>query len=220
VVVVRIRSALGGLGLAGLTGVALYWRKNPSACPYGARTFLSMPRPIITTPRLLEILAPTAGERLLEVGPGTGYYTVDVAKELSPDGTLDAFDIQPRMLDRAMERAQREGLANVVPKVGDARMLPYANDHFDGAFLVTVLGEIPMQDQALNELHRVVRHDGRIVVGELFGDPHMVGYSRLVDRAVRLGLQPDERVGGRLGYFARFRVNKPGRTFAARVEDS
>jgi len=214
VVVVRIRSALTGVGLAGLAGAALYWRKNPSACPYGARTFLSLPRPIITTPRLLEILAPTAGERLLEVGPGTGYYTVDVAKELKPNGILEAFDIQPKMLDHTMQRAHRGGLTNVVPKVGDARMLPYPDDQFDGAFLVTVLGEIPMQDQALAELHRVVRHDGRVVVGELFGDPHMVAYPRLMDRAVRVHLQPDERLGGRLGYFARFRVNKPGKAFA------
>jgi hypothetical protein len=77
-----------------------------------------------------------------------------------------------------------------------------------------------MQDQALGELHRVVRHDGRVVIGELFGDPHMVAYPRLVDWAVRLDLQPDERVGGRLGYFARFRVNKPGRAFAAHADNS
>jgi SAM-dependent methyltransferase len=220
VVAVRTRSALAGLGLAGLAGAALYWRKNPSACPYGARTFLSMPRPIITTPRLLEILGPTPGEHLLEVGPGTGYYTTDVAKELGPDGTLEVLDIQPKMLDETIQRAHREGLMNVVPRAGDARMLPYPDDHFDGAFLVTVLGEIPMQDQALGELHRVVRHDGRVVIGELFGDPHMVAYPRLVDRAVRLDLQPDERVGGRLGYFARFRVNKPGGVYAAHADNS
>ena len=217
---VRIRSALGGLGIAGLAGAALYWRKNPSACPYGARTFLSLPRPIITTQRLLEILAPAPGERLLEVGPGTGYYTLDVARELRPNGALEAFDIQPKMLVHTMSRTQRAGLKNIAPRLGDARMLPYADDHFDGAFLVTVLGEIPMQDQALAELHRVVRHDGRVVIGELFGDPHMVPYSRLMDRAVRLDLQPDERLGGRLGYFARFRVNKPGRTHAAHVDNS
>ena len=217
---VRIRSALGGFGLAGLAGAALYWRKNPPACPYGARAFLSLPRPIITTQRLIEILAPVPGERLLEVGPGTGYYTVDVARELTPNGALEAFDIQPKMLVHTMSRTQRAGLKNIAPRHGDARMLPYANDHFDGAFLVTVLGEIPMQDQALAELHRVVRHDGRVVVGELFGDPHMVGYSRLVARAVRLDLQPDARVGGRLGYFARFRVNKPGRSYAARADGS
>ena len=216
----RIRTALGGLGIAGLAGAALYWRKNPSACPYGGRIFLELPRPIITTARLHEILAPAPGERLLEIGPGTGHYTVDVARELGPSGVLEAFDKQPKMLDQTMRRAHRAGLTNVVPTPGDARMLPYADDHFDGAFLVTVLGEIPMLDQALAELHRVVRHDGRVVVGELFGDPHMVGYSRLVDRAVRLDLQPNERIGGRLGYFARFRVNKPGRVYAKHAENS
>ena len=219
-VLVRIRTALGGLGLAGLVGVALYWRKNPSACPYGARGFLSMPRPIITTSRLLEILAPAPGERLLEVGPGTGFYTLDVARQLEPNGVLQAFDIQPRMLDHTLRRAARAEVKNIVPRLGDARMLPYADDHFDAAFLVTVLGEIPLKDQALAELHRVVRHDGRVVIGELAGDPHMVGYSQLVDVAVRLDLQPDERVGGRLGYFARFRVNKPGAVAARRAENS
>jgi SAM-dependent methyltransferase len=220
VVMVRFRSVLGGLGIAGLAGAALYWRKNPSACPYGARVFLDLQRPIITSARLREILAPAPGERLLEVGPGTGYYTIDVARELEPNGILEVIDIQPKMLDRTMNRAHRAWLTNIVPTPGDARMLPYPENHFDGAFLVTVLGEIPMQDQALAELHRVVRHDGRVVVGELFGDPHMVGYSRLIDRAVRLDLQPDERTGGRLGYFARFRVNKPGRVYAGHAENS
>ncbi|MGH2774317.1 MAG: class I SAM-dependent methyltransferase [Actinomycetota bacterium] len=216
----RIRTALSGLGTAGFAAVALYRRRNPSACPYGGRILLEIPRPIITTARLHEILAPASGERLLEVGPGTGYYTVDVARELGPNGVLEVFDKQPKMLDQTMRRAYRAGLANIVPTPGDARILPYSEDHFDGAFLVTVLGEIPIPDQALAELHRVVRHDGRVVVGELFGDPHMVGYSRLVDRAVRLDLQPDERIGGRLGYFARFRVNKPGRVYASHAENS
>ena len=217
---VRFRSVLGGLGIAGLASAALYWRKNPSACPYGSRIFLELPRPIITTARLHDILAPSPGERLLEVGPGTGYYTVGVAREIGPNGVLEAFDIQLKMLDHTLRRTQQAGLTNIVPRLGDAHMLPYAENHFDGAFLVTVLGEIPMQDQALAELHRVVRHDGRVVVGELFGDPYMVGYSRLVDRAVRFDLQPDERIGGRLGYFARFRVNKPGRVHARHAENS
>ena len=51
--------------------------------------------------------------------------------------------------------------------------MPFPDDSFDGAFLVTVLGEVPDQVAALRELRRVVRPNGRIVV-ELFGDPHMV----------------------------------------------
>jgi SAM-dependent methyltransferase len=220
VVGVRFRTALSGLGLAGLAGTALYWRKHPSACPYGGRIFLSLPRPIITSARLQTILAPAPGERLLEVGPGSGHYTIEVARKLLPDGTLEILDVQQRMLDHSLRRAQQQGLLNVIPALGDARELPYDEDRFDGAFLVTVLGEIPDQHRALAELHRVVRHGGRVVIGELFGDPHMVGFTTLVDRAVRLDLQPDERVGGRLGYFARFRVNKPGRVFARQLDSS
>jgi ubiquinone/menaquinone biosynthesis C-methylase UbiE len=201
-------------------GAALYWRKNPSACPYGGRVFLSLPRPIITSARLHEILAPVPGERLLEVGPGSGHYTLDVARRLLPGGTLEILDVQDRMLDLTLRRSQQQGLPNVLPKLGDARDLPYDEDRFDGAFLVTVLGEIPDQYRALAELHRVVRHGGRVVIGELFGDPHMVGFTTLMDRAVRLDLQPEERVGGRLGYFARFRVNKPGRVYARQLDSS
>jgi ubiquinone/menaquinone biosynthesis C-methylase UbiE len=181
---------------------------------------LSLPRPIITSARLQEILAPEPGERMLEVGPGSGHYTLDVARRLLPGGTLEILDVQERMLELTLRRSQQQGLTNVSPRLGDARQLPYDDDRFDGAFLVTVLGEIPDQYQALAELHRVVRHGGRVVIGELFGDPHMVGFTTLMDRAVRLDLQPEERVGGRLGYFARFRVNKPGRVYARQLDSS
>ena len=71
-------------------------------------------------------------------------------------------------------RAREAGLGNMVPTQGDARELPYDDDAVDGAYLVTVLGEIPDQEAALRELARVVRPGGRVVVGELIGDPHWV----------------------------------------------
>ena len=205
---------VGTLALGGLAGVALYWRKNPSACPYGGRLFLEVPHPLITRTRLNGILVPLPGEELLEIGPGTGYYSVEVARSLLPGGMLDVLDVQQAMLDHTMRKAFARAIVNLTPTQGDARDLPYEDDRFDGAYLVTVLGEIPDQDRALEELYRVVKRGGRVVVGELFGDPHMVSYASLVDRAVRLELQPEERVGGRLGYFARFRVNKGAKVTA------
>ena len=111
------------------------------------------------------------------------------------------------MLDHTLRRAGEAGLTTLVPTQGDARSLPYADDAVDGAYLVTVLGEIPDQEAALRELARVVRPGGRVVVGELLGDPHWVSPAALERRAAEAGLRLERRIGSPLGYFA---VLRPG----------
>jgi ubiquinone/menaquinone biosynthesis C-methylase UbiE len=189
---------------AAVAGVALWWRKNPSACPYSQRFWVEAPHPFITRARLREILAPKPGERILEVGPGTGYYTLDVAEWVKPDGEVEILDLQQEMLDHTLRRAGERGLANVTPTQSDATTLPYEDGSFDAAFLVTVLGEIPDQDAALRELARVLKPGGRLVVGELLGDPHYVRLAPLRLRASGVGLRYERRVGNALGYFAQF----------------
>jgi ubiquinone/menaquinone biosynthesis C-methylase UbiE len=198
------RIAVLGAGAA-LAGAALWWRKNPSACPYSQRFWVEAPHPFITRERLRSILEPVAGERMLEVGPGTGYYTLPAAEWLGPGGRLDVLDVQQEMLDHTMRRAGEAGVENIVAARADARSMPYEDDTFDAAFLITVLGEIPDQDAALRELRRVVKPGGRIVVGELFGDPHMVTSRALRSRAAAAGLVVDRVLGGRLWHYTRLR---------------
>ena len=119
------------------------------------------------------------------------------------------FDLQQEMLDHTLSRAGERGIQNIEPRRGDARALPYDDASFDGAYLVTVLGEIPDQDRALAELRRVLKPGGRLVVGELFGDPHMVGLKPLEQRAQNAGLRLERQVGPRFGYFARLRPGAP-----------
>jgi ubiquinone/menaquinone biosynthesis C-methylase UbiE len=200
-----IRRLLAAAALA-VVAAAYWWRKNPSACPYGQRFWVEAPHPLITRGRLREALAPDPGERVLEIGPGTGYYTVDLARWLGADGAVEIFDIQQEMLDHTLERARENGVSNVHATLGDARELPYEDDSFDAAILITVLGEIPDQDAALREIDRVLRPGGRLIVGELFGDPHMVTLGALRRRAEAAGLVFERHLGPRLGYFARFRA--------------
>ena len=126
-----------------------------------------------------------------------------MAEWIAP-GKLDIFDLQQEMLDHTMRRAIERGLANVIPAQGDARRLPYPDTSFDAVYLVTVLGEVPDQDAALREVARVLKPGGRLVVGELFGDPHWVSPGALRARAEAAGLTFERRVGSPLGYFARF----------------
>lgn len=193
---------IAAAALVAVTGAALWWRKHPSACPYGQRFWVEAPHPFITRGRLQAALAPVPGETVLEVGPGTGYYTLPTARSLQPDGMLHIVDIQQEMLDHTMRRAIEQGIVNLAPRLGDARALPYDDATFDAAFLVTVLGEVPDQDAALRELRRVLVPNGRAVVGELFGDPHMVGEASLRRRATAAGLRFERRLGPRFGYFA------------------
>src|SRR4051812_43636160 len=190
---------------AALVGYALWWRRNPSAMPYWQRFFVELPHPGITRARLIEILEPQPRDRLLEVGPGTGYFALPIAGQLGDRGRLEVYDLQQEMVDHVTRRANDAGL-KITGWTGDAQEMLFEANRFDGAYLTLVLGEIPDQDAALRELARVVKPGGRVVVGEFALDPHYVTFESLRERAERAGLEFDRRVGGGVAYFARFRV--------------
>jgi ubiquinone/menaquinone biosynthesis C-methylase UbiE len=198
----RPRHLLGAAAAATLAA-ALWWRKNPSACPYGQRFWVEAPHPFITRERLKGILRPQPGERLLELGVGTGYYSCELAAWVSPGGTLELFDLQQEFLDHTMQAAADRGLTNLVPTRGDATQLPYEESSIDAVILTAVLGEIPDRAAALQEIHRVLKPNGRVVVGELFGDPHFTSRSSLKQFGAEAGLELVETSGPPFGFFAR-----------------
>jgi ubiquinone/menaquinone biosynthesis C-methylase UbiE len=199
---VRVRTAFG-LACAGIGAAALWWRKNPSACPYGQRFWVEAPHPVITRDRLREVLRPEPGERVLEIGPGTGYYTLDIAEWVGTEGRVEIFDLQQEFLDHVGGRAAERGLRNVVPTQGDATALPYEDGSMDAVVLTAVLGEIPDPVAALREIRRVLKPGGRLVVGELFGDPHFTTRTSLERQAAEAALAIETHSGNRFAYFAR-----------------
>jgi ubiquinone/menaquinone biosynthesis C-methylase UbiE len=208
----RTRTVLLLAGLGTLAG-ALWWRKNPSACPYSQRFWVELPHPVITRDRLRRVLDPQPGERILEIGPGTGYYTLDMAEWVGPDGVVDIFDIQQEFLDHTMQSAEQSGLTNIVPTQGDATELPHGDDSIDAVVLTAVLGEIPDRAAALREIARVLRPGGRLVVGEAFGDPHFTTFGSLQGQCGDVSLRLEERSGSWFAYFARFAAGpEPAKT--------
>jgi ubiquinone/menaquinone biosynthesis C-methylase UbiE len=192
------------VGAAAVASAGAWWFSDKAPYPYARRGLLDLPLPFLTSESLDAMLTPRSGERILEVGPGTGLQSLHVAPQLGPDGQLDILDVQPEMLTHVMRRAQARNVSNIVPTQGDARELPFESDTFDAIYLVTALGEIPQPERMLGEAARVLAPGGRLVVGEFF-DRHWIPFGRLHRLADASGLHLSCRSGPTLAYLARFR---------------
>src|ERR687890_1793638 len=115
-----------------------------------------------------------------------------------------ARDLEERASQKL--RAREMGISNIVPTQGDAQSLSYPDGYFDSAYLVATLGEVPDQGCALRELRRVLKRDGRLVVGEVLPDPHRVAFDKLHRLTNAAGLKHERTLKGRLGYFVAFRT--------------
>jgi ubiquinone/menaquinone biosynthesis C-methylase UbiE len=173
--------------------------------PYALRWTLLAPRGNQSPRHLRDVLQPSRGERILEIGPGVGIHALPVATSIAPDGALEVFDLQQEMLDHVMRKASAAGVGNITPRRGSAHSLPYADAEFDGAYLVGVLGEIPDGRAALRELRRVLKPGGRLVIGEVAFDPDYVSPGALEGLARDSGFVLERRRGAAASYLARFR---------------
>ena len=202
----RVWAAVG-LAITIVLGVLTrYWSlKYRGPMPHLLRWTLWVPRGNQSPNHLKQILEPQAGERMLEIGPGVGIHSLPIATQLAPGGSLDVFDIQQAMLDDVMRSARAAGIDNIVAQQGDAQKLPYQDQAFDAGYLVGVLGEIPDGGAALRELRRVLKPNGRLVVGEVIFDPDFVSFGSLVEELRVAGFAFERRLGGSLSYLARFR---------------
>ncbi len=199
-----VMAATAAIAVGAVVAGTMWHRRHREPDSYTQRFRVQIPRPLITRRLLFEMLDARPGERILEVGPGLGYYSLSVAERLGPKGKLDILDIQPKMLHHTLRLALRHRVPNMVASCGAVEALPYKDGVFDAAFLVTVLGEVNDPAGALRELHRVVRPGGRLVVGETLADPDWVSPQALHRLAAAAGFRFERRTGPRLGYFSRF----------------
>jgi SAM-dependent methyltransferase len=145
------------------------------------------------------------GERVLELGPGPGAFTMEAAQRVGPEGRLIAVDIQPKMIAQVEKRVREAGLTNVETHVSDAYHLPLDDASVDRAFLVTVLPEVPDQSRALTELRRVIKPGGQLSITEEFFDPDYPFAFETVRRVEAAGFKLDRRFGNFWVYTLNFR---------------
>ena len=121
--------------------------------------------------RAADLAALTAGDRALDVATGTGDLAFELSARVAPGGEVIASDFSERMLEIARAKAsagRREG-AGVGLRFDSANALslPYADDEFDAATVGFGARNFSDLDRGLQEMTRVVRPGGRVVVLEM-----------------------------------------------------
>lgn len=115
----------------------------------------------------LELLDALEGERILEIGHGTGKAIVALAQAVGPSGLVQGIDLSEGMHTIASERLRKAGVSERVElHVGDAATLSYEANSFDAVFssFTLELFDTPEIPVVLKGCQRALRSEGRIVV--------------------------------------------------------
>ena len=167
--ITNLLSLAGGVAL----GTQIGYR---AACALDPRPLPHQFSGLLDHPARLKLRAPAQtagvfgyepGMKVVEVGCGTGTFTVEMARLVGSTGRVHAVDLQKSMIDKAHVRVTGAGLADRVRfEHRGAYRLPMQDASMDLAVLMAVLSEIPDRALALAEIHRVLKPEARLVVGE------------------------------------------------------
>jgi SAM-dependent methyltransferase len=140
-----------------------YW--NEVAGPrWVSRQDVQEARNVEMAVQLLQAAAATPGERVLDIGVGTGVTTIPYAQAVGPTGHVTGADISRPMLEAARRRVDEHGLTNIELILADAQVHPFEPEAFD--LLTSRLGVMFFADPvaAFRNLIRALRPGGRLVM--------------------------------------------------------
>ena len=115
--------------------------------------------------RTYELLTAKAGQRILEVGCGTGDDARQIAQMISPGGSLVAIDKSEALIGEAQRRSERQS-DSIDFVVGDANELNLESATFDACRIERTLIHIPEPSAAVSEMVRVLHSGGKLVAYE------------------------------------------------------
>ncbi len=112
-------------------------------------------------------LKPFAPRKMLDVATGTGDFAIMSARELKPD-TLLGVDLSEGMMRVAREKVKKAGLEQTISfQQEDCLKLSFPNDTFDALTVAYGIRNFEDLDRGLQEMHRVLKPSGRLVIIEL-----------------------------------------------------
>ena len=117
--------------------------------------------------RLVELAELCYGQRVRDVGTGTGNAGIVAAQAVGPERWVAGVEIAKHMREKALQRIAAAGLRNVEVQAGDAASLPFANDCFALILCASAISTLTDIPAALREWRRVLKPGGRVAFSSL-----------------------------------------------------
>ncbi len=160
----------------------------------------------MSTDLFLEMLAPSGGERILDVGAGKGKVADRVMRA---SGGAEVYAVDPN--EKRVASMKRD-FPSVRSSVASAERLPFADSYFDKVYTTMALHHFSDLDGALREIGRVLRPGGSFVVLEVEPDSGLGSLFRFFGKVIgdHMGMLSREQLQGRLESVGGFRVVRSG----------
>jgi ubiquinone/menaquinone biosynthesis C-methylase UbiE len=114
----------------------------------------------------LDAIGIEQGSTVADVGAGTGYASIRMARRVGPAGKVYANEIQPEMLARLQRNAAAAGLSNIETVLGTETDPKLPRAQIDLITLIDVYHEFSQPQKMLEGIHRALKPDGRLILLE------------------------------------------------------
>ncbi len=115
---------------------------------------------------IVESIAQSNAQKVLDVATGTGDLAIEIAKS-NPDVEIIGYDLSQKMLDVGKEKIQKLGLSEQISmQKGDAENIPFADNSFDVITVAFGVRNFENLEKGLSEMHRVLKPKGTLYILE------------------------------------------------------
>lgn len=149
------------------------------------------------TPKLsqfLEKLVPqfglTSGQKILDVGTGTGVLIPHLTKAVEPDGSVTAIDFSEKMVQKCNKK--HSYLKNVKVKVGNIEETTFQPESFDAVICFGVFPHLDHKEKALHNINNTLKAEGKLVIAHALSTKELKAHHKNASSAVMHDTLPEK----------------------------